>query len=174
MVQPVHAIGGKIDGRIAVAGGRVLNVSVEWHHRIEGVRPKGEPVNPGNGGRHVVTDLEDVELQVPVEGDRPVRSLAVSLIRIIWGALVMRAHHLLDVLDGNLVPGVANERQVLVGRLYKDKALGVKGVGVVFLPTDDRRAVQGRLLPPANSQHRLTDFQSSIWPVKVWFTYFLL
>lgn len=78
--QPVHATGGKVGWGVSVTGRGIGNVGVEWHNRVEGVRPKGKPVDSRNRVRYTVTDLQNMELQVPVESNRPVRNL-VMLIR---------------------------------------------------------------------------------------------
>ncbi len=68
------------------------------------------------------------------------------LVRIKRRVLVVRAHHLLDLFDRQFVPRVADERQVLVGRLacrcITELLLNVPGPWIIVTGVGNRLAAK--------------------------------
>ena len=127
-VLPVEVLGSHARGRVFQILRRFVDVRVERHQRVERVGAVGDPLDRAVRLRTVRANLHDGQLALAVDADRAVHVACVLVaevaVRVERRALIVRAEHVLYVLDRHLALGLTGPRDVIAVR-------AVVGLGAV-------------------------------------------
>ena len=142
-VDPVEVLGGHAGGGVFEVGRRHIHVREERHQRIERVGTVSDPLHGAGGLRTVRANLHHRKLALAVDADRTVHvacALITKLtIRVERRALIVRAQHVLDVLDGHLALRLASPRDVIGSGLV----IGVRAVPHLVIRVEEALHVPG-------------------------------